>query len=159
MSKSWKRGVPRRYGARGTEAMVPRTQVSTSLDDTDVPDLLQQRTFNRGGLWNETDATGAEPARQETEHHGFSQSPWGLAEKFISGRVQSNPRNVIVLVVLAWFGFAGWLFVKDSSVGKLESLTGYVLFLEKLGFFSILTLLVCLIIWFVLRPGKQSNAA
>ncbi len=158
MSKSWKRAAPRRYGTKGTQAVVPRAQVSTNLEDTDLPDL-QPPTFNRGGLWNETDATGAEPVSEETEHHRFSQSPWGLAEKFISGRVESNPRNVIALIVLAWFAFAGWLFVKDSSGGKLESLTGYIRFLERLGFFSALTVLVCLIIWFVLRPRKKTNRA
>jgi uncharacterized membrane protein (DUF485 family) len=89
------------------------------------------------------------------------QTGWGLLEKFISGNVQIDWRNVWTVLrsisFVAYIVFVCLIMYQDNALGRLESVNGFVQFGYKIGALSLLFLFVLIVTWLLTIRRTDGN--
>ncbi len=79
------------------------------------------------------------------------QTAWGLLEKFISGNIQIDWRNVWTVLrsisFIAYIVFVCLIMYQDNAMGRLESINGFIQFGYKVSVLSFLFLFVLIVTW------------
>lgn len=95
--------------------------------------------------WMGPDSTSAPSIEEESEPE-YASGGFELLDKFLQGRINLPTRSVFIILTLAWFGFLSFLFVRDSELGRLETIDGIKWLGIKVAIYTVFYILVTIVV-------------